>query len=149
MNPRRLFPLLCLLLAACSSSEVLTSSQPIQIKSLSIGESFRDPYAVATFESFNVCDSNKFSEADVHEFFEKARVISYDEMKSLESEGKISACQMDGSIELKDGRSAYWNINRGRTGFLVFSLPATGVAWLYCDTCDGGFNLEAQHVDAE
>jgi hypothetical protein len=149
MNPRLLFPLLCLLLAACSSGEVRLPFQPIQVKSLSIGESFRDPYAVATFESFNVCDSNKFSEADVHEFFEKARVISYDEMKRLESEGKISACQMDGSIELKDGRDAYWNINRARTGFLAFGLPDTGVAWLYCDTCDSKGNYSMQPGEPE
>jgi hypothetical protein len=54
MNPRLLFPLLCLLLAACSSGEVLTSSQPARIKSVSIEKIGSNDGG--TFETPEICE---------------------------------------------------------------------------------------------
>jgi hypothetical protein len=146
MNPRRLVPLLCLLLAACSSGEVLTSSQPARIKSVSIEQIGDDD---GTFETSEMCRNIKLSEADVREFFEKSRAISDEELKRLESEGRVSTCRRLGTVEWEDGERTDWSIDRARIGMFHCALPICDGSWRYCDTCDNkrGYYIEPEDVE--
>jgi hypothetical protein len=148
MNPRRLFPLLCLLLTACSSSEVLTSSQPMGIKSVSI-EEITDNHAVGTFETYEMCKDAKLSEADVREFFEKSRPISGEDRRRLEYEGRSSICETWGTVEWENGERTHWSINRARTALFYFDPPNCDGVWRYCDTCDNEHRYYIEPRDLE
>jgi hypothetical protein len=146
MNPRLLFPLLCLLFAACSSGEVLTSSLPTRIKSVLIKEIGDGD---GTFETSEMCRNSRLSEADVREFFEKSRAVSDEELKRLESEGRISACRTKGTVEWEDGERTDWSINRARVGIFYCDLPNCDRGWHYCDTCDSERRYSIEPGDLE
>jgi hypothetical protein len=147
MNPRLLLPLLCLLLAACSSSEVLTLSQPMRIKSVLIKGIGDD--GDGTFETYEMCRNIRLSEADIREFFEKSRAISDEELKRLESEGRVSACRTKGTLEWEDGERTDWSINRARIGIFYCGSPNCDGGWHYCDTCDSERRYSIEPGDLE
>jgi hypothetical protein len=139
MNPRLLFPLLCLLLAACSSSEVLTSPQGLRIKSVSIEETTSSDKENS--ETSEICKDARLSEADVRDFFEKSwAILSFEEIELIMDrgpEGKFSACDTSGTIELEGvEHEINWGINHGGIGMLYFESPLRDAAFFYCDTCD-------------
>jgi hypothetical protein len=89
-----------------------------------------------TFETDKICRNVSFSEADIREFLEKSRIISDDERDKLLSEGRISRCRAEGTLELENGERVTWDMDRARMGSLYFHSPHRGMEWLYCETCD-------------
>jgi hypothetical protein len=112
------------------------------IKSVSIKKINRNDEG--TFETGAMCEDVKLSEADVREFFEKSRVISYEDLMSLQSEGWLSICGTPGTTVWENGERTHWNISRARTALFYFDAPNCDTEWRYCDTCgnERGYYIE-------
>jgi hypothetical protein len=157
MNPRLLFPLLCLPLAltvlgACSTGTVLAVDDDEQTIPIPVikgvifnddGNPFTMPdiHAPDTEVDLGLCKGFTLTEDDVLEFFRDARRSNRIEFHEF----IVSNCRIRGAVILANGKQASFEIDRNRQGWMA--LDRDTMLMFYCSKCKNAGYDEACDID--
>jgi len=111
-----------------------------KFKSIEINNGGKWDASTHTFESEASCKSFDLTETDVLNFFQKAQLWTEDTNKLIKSfKPKPSRCFINGKVELQNGTTISWNIDKARNGYLEFprdpGAHVNHIMYFFCDKC--------------
>jgi hypothetical protein len=109
-----LLPLICVL--AGLSADLLAKPATPDIKTIKITD-YDIGVEEMTYEFSADCDDMRMTEADVREFFSKARPVSEKERSRV---SPSSRCVVAGVLTLSNGKKGNWFINKNGTGMIFY-----------------------------
>lgn len=135
-----------LILAGCAVTAHAAADKkpprPPAIKTVVIEENAAWSDRVSSDEPPESCQDFVLTQADVREFFKRARPATSVEYNH---DLLMSRCYAGGRVVLPDGREAAWEIDRARRGILVF--PDRTAWFFYCAKCRSKAYGEACDID--
>ncbi|MCL2162054.1 MAG: hypothetical protein FWH56_09280, partial [Betaproteobacteria bacterium] len=109
-------PFLFCTLLGCQTNPARNGTPVIKV--LRVDKVEFSEYSVGSFEPPSACEGFELSEADLSEFFQKARSLPNESVASYRKR-QLSRCQINGTAILEDGNEVSFTIDRARNAGLT------------------------------